>query len=237
MPQLFHFRERHMLGLRQTCVALLSTAVAPLTAPLLDLLAPPACAACDRRLERHAVFCDACSWSVEPPGSRPLVPETPRVLAFGQYGGALAVALKQLKYHGRSDLGRPLSALLRHASRQSCLKGHDVVVPVPLHPRQLAARGYNQAALLARGACQEVAAPLATHLLSRIRHTSAQALLDASARSNNVSGAFGASRAVAGRRVLLVDDVVTTGATLASCSEALRRAGAAHVDALVIARS
>lgn len=115
----------------------------------------------------------------------------------------------------------------------------DVVIPVPLHPARLAARGYNQAALLGAAVAGELAVPLVARALSRTRATPPQARLDRAARLGNVAGAFRVRMParVRGRRVLLIDDVSTTGATLAACAAALREAGAAEVTALVVART
>lgn len=111
----------------------------------------------------------------------------------------------------------------------------DVVVPVPLHAGRLAERGYNQAALLARPVARVIGAPLACRALVRVRATERQASLDREARLANVVDAFACRGDVRGRRVLLVDDVTTTGATLNACRSALAVAGARDVVALVLA--
>jgi ComF family protein len=199
---------------------------------LADVLAPPTCAACDQRLERRAVLCPACAGGVV------VAPKGP-VTAFGVYGGPLGEALRRLKYEGRPDLATPLGDLLRRAARTGRLRA-DLVVPVPLHPARLAERGYNQAALLAAAVARELGTPLEPRALRRIRHTPQQARLDRAARLSNVAGAFvpGArGERVRGRRVVLVDDVATTGATLGACSDALRDAGASSVTSLVVARA
>lgn len=202
--------------------------------PLVDLLAPPRCAACDARLRGRAVFCAACAPSVIP--AIPFVADG--VAAFALYGGAVSEALRRLKYGGRADLAGPLGHLARRAARAASLRA-DAVVPVPLHPARLAERGYNQAALLAMEVAEELEVPLWPRALRRVRPTAQQARLDRTARRHNVAGAFAvrSPEAVAGRRLLLIDDVCTTGATLAACAEALRTAGAAKVTALVVARA
>jgi ComF family protein len=202
--------------------------------PLVDLLAPPLCAACDAELRGRAVFCAACVPSVIP--ALPFVADD--VAAFALYGGAVAEALRRLKYGGRADLALPLGHLARRVARAASIEA-DAVVPVPLHPSRLAERGYNQAALLAVEVARELDAALWPRALRRIRHTAQQARLDRAARRDNVAGAFAARtpRAIAGRRLLLVDDVCTTGATLAACAEALHAAGAAEVVSLVVARA
>ncbi|MFT3766723.1 MAG: phosphoribosyltransferase family protein [Minicystis sp.] len=205
---------------------------------LADVLAPPACAACDARVRRRAVFCAACVPAVLPAAPEPASGGAPPVIAFALFGGAVAEALRRLKYAGRSDLAGPLGHLARRAARAAHLDV-DVVIPVPLHPARLAERGYNQAALLATEVARELAVPTSALALARTRHTPQQARLDRAARLGNVTGAFRVRlpAQVRGRRVLLVDDVSTTGATLSACATALRDAGAAAVTALVVART
>jgi ComF family protein len=195
-------------------------------------LGPPTCAACDARVRTRVVFCRACSATLEPP------PRLDDLVAFGAFTGALAIALRRLKYQDRPELAAPLGHLVRLAVRRAKLTA-DLVVPVPLHPRRLVERGYNQAALLAAGAAVELAAPLAPRALVRVRHTPQQALLDREARLGNVRAAFRVRcpAAIRGRRVVLVDDVATTGSTLTACTEALLAAGAASVTAIVVARA
>lgn len=205
---------------------------------LVDLLAPPTCAGCDARLRRRAVFCGACASAIERADPRPAMEGALGITAFAIFGGPIAGALRRLKYAGRAELAGPLGDLLRRAARDRELAA-DVVVPVPLHPARLAERGYNQAALLGAEVARELGAPMEARALRRVRHTPQQARLDRGARLSNVEGAFCARwpERVRGRRVLLVDDVSTTGATLAACAEALREAGAAHVAAIVVARA
>ena len=114
----------------------------------------------------------------------------------------------------------------------------DVLVPVPLHSRRLRERGYNQSALLAAEVGKRNGLPVVTDSLVRLRHTKAQVkTAGAEERQRNLAGAFGCRNAkLAGRRVLVVDDVCTTGATLNSCATALRAAGAASVWGLALAR-
>lgn len=189
-------------------------------------LGPPACAACDVAISgKAAAFCVACAATVERIENR--TPVSPYA-----FGGALKTAIVRLKYEGRADLARPLGRLLRDAVRSAGLRA-DMVVPVPLHPVRLVERGYNQSALLAAHLARDVA-PLET-AVRRIAIRQRQASLARSERLANLEGAFVARPSVRGRTVLLVDDVCTTGATLAACEAALLRAGALNVLAATLA--
>ena len=196
----------------------------------LDLLFGWDCLACDEPLTAPALLCPICEVTLEPP--RPPTQLGFPVFAGGAHTGALARAVHRLKYRDAAFVARPLGLWLATA-----LPHHlavDRVVPVPLHPRRLAERGYNQAALLARVVARErglVSDPVA---LRRVTDTPTQTTLDREARADNVKGAF-AARSDAPGRVLLVDDVVTTGATLLACAEAIRRGGGEVVGALVAA--
>jgi ComF family protein len=197
------------------------------------LVFPRGCAACDAPLRARAAFCASCAASVEVRAGSPAGGfGDGAVVAAASYGGALAQALHRLKYCGRVDVAPQLGDLLARAAHGARF---DLVVPVPLHPIRLAERGFNQAALLARPLVQGRFAP---EVLARARPTPQQTRLARAERAKNMSGAFrGRVDRLRGARVLLVDDVVTTGATLAACRAALLDAGAAEVSALVVARA
>jgi ComF family protein len=180
-----------------------------------------------------AAFCTGCAATA----SRAPPLGSDGVAAF-TYGGAIATAITRLKYERRPDLARPLADLLWTAvAEHAGARRAEVVVPVPLHPVRLVERGFNQAALLAGPIARHLGVPLVARALARSRDTGRQALLDREGRLANMRGAITARKArrVVGRRVLLVDDVRTTGATLEACAAALREAGARLVVTAVVA--
>jgi ComF family protein len=150
------------------------------------------------------------------------------------YGGPLADAIHRYKYRDRSDLAPVLGSLM--AERAVRWRGRvDVVVPVPLHWRRRRSRGYDQAALLAVAVARSLRLPARLRALRRVRQTKSQVELPHEERRKNVAGAFEARGIAIGSRVLLVDDVRTTGATLEAASSVLREAGAREVHAFVLA--
>ena len=152
------------------------------------------------------------------------------------YGGVMREALHRFKFGGRRALARPLADLAFEQCGASLPDGIVAVVPVPLARDREWERGFNQAALLAERVAKRLDVPIRTGWLARQRATRPQSDLPAAERSANVRAAFRATPAVAGRHVLLVDDVLTTGATLAECARALRAAGARCIGALTVAR-
>lgn len=154
------------------------------------------------------------------------------------YGGPVAFAIQHFKYYGRTGLSRPLAAYLI-----GYLQAHDLtfdyVVPVPLHPERLAFRGYNQSELLADELGRAHRLPIRTDLIHRARHTQPQATLNRHQRVENVRDAFlpTQSGGLKGERILLIDDVCTTGSTLKACAQALHEAGAGDIWALAVARA
>lgn len=138
-----------------------------------------------------------------------------------------------IKYGGRRQLGRQMGALLgTYLAKSRSFGGCQAVVPVPLHPLRRWKRGYNQAEEIARGVAQAMGLPLETHLLRRSRYTKTQTKLSGGAKTRNVQGAFrtdprrtAALHAAGIRHLLLVDDVLTTGSTLAACASPLLTAG------------
>jgi ComF family protein len=153
------------------------------------------------------------------------------------FQGVLRQAIHRFKYGGFKALSAPLAELLARNLESRPLPG-EVLVPVPLHPLRLRDRGYNQSGLLAREMGRLTGLAVEEQTLFRHRNSRAQARTpEAEERRGNVSGAFGCrGHALRGKRVILIDDVCTTGATLNSCAVALKTAGAASVWGLALAR-
>lgn len=152
---------------------------------------------------------------------------------YGSYEGTLRKLIHLFKYSGVRRLAQPLAALLADALPRD--RQFDLVTAVPLHWRRRWQRGYNQAELLGRAIARARGIPSA-NVLRRVAATRAQAGLSNAQRRENVAGAFRARRRVAGLRILIVDDVMTTGATLGACARALKKAGAKSVSVLSLAR-
>ncbi|MBS7545395.1 ComF family protein [Ancylobacter oerskovii] len=226
----------------------------------LDHALPPTCMACKRAVGEPGGLCAACwrqlDFICEPLCERlgvpleaganrlsPLAAQHPpaygRARAAVCFGEVARELVHGFKYADRTDLADPLAGLMARAGTE-LLRDAEALVPVPLHPRRLFKRRFNQSALLALGIERRSAVPMRPAWLVRRRATTPQVGLDRAARAENVAGAFAvpdAARAeVAGRRIVLVDDVLTTGATLDACAKALLRAGAERVDVLVFAR-
>lgn len=170
-------------------------------------------------------ICIECSWSSPPCSS---------FAAWGHYRGVLEKVLVAFKFHKHDFLSQHLADLLLEVTPAD---GFDLVIPVPLHPRRLRSRGYNQSELLSRRFAKSRRLEHSASILERIKETSPQTALGRAERAKNVRKAFVASSDVEGREVLLIDDVCTTGATIQECARALLKAGAAEVHAAVVARA
>ena len=158
------------------------------------------------------------------------------VVAYDERARALVLPFK----HGdRTDMAKAYGKWMARAGAE-LMAAADLIAPVPLHWRRLFSRRYNQSVLLARGVSRETMKPLAPDLLRRLRWTGSQAGLKLKERRSNVFSAFEVhprwAERVKGKGVVLVDDVLTTGATVEACTRALKRAGAGHVDVLTLAR-
>ena len=202
---------------------------------VLDLVFTPRCVECG---EEGAYMCPTCLAAVEPEPSAFEIGAGAAAIearAVYRFEGAARKAVHQLKYQGVTALAPPLGRLM--AARLPQPSAPMVVAPVPLHRSRLRERGYNQAELLAKEVGRRTGALVTTRLLSRTQAAPPQAQArSVDARFAAVRGAFQAAPEAAGADVLLIDDVCTTGSTLAACADALLRAGAARVAALTFAR-
>lgn len=197
---------------------------------VLDAVYPSRCALCS--ILGDAPVCPACASDFDP--SRPFVVFGDGDLAYRaaiyRYEGRAAQAVRRLKYDRATSLAAPLAAWVREAYDQ--LDVHpEAVVPVPIHPARRRRRGFNQAELLCEALPRDLVRPA---LLRRIRRTRPQVGLNYNQRSKNLTGAFAAA-GVAGKRILLVDDVLTSGQTARECAKTLLAAGAVEVGILAFA--
>ncbi|MFO0678286.1 MAG: phosphoribosyltransferase family protein [Polyangiaceae bacterium] len=210
----------------------------PIVRALVEILAPSGCAACDVpvRVPRRGtipLFCPTCDVAaiLDPV-------DDPAVLAPYAYGGAVATALHRFKYRERPDLGGRLGAAMGGYAVRRALRA-DLVVPVPLSRARLVERGYNQASILAATVARSIESGFAPTALSRTGEGAVQVGRRRAERFRNVASLFAVARPerIAGKDVLLVDDVRTTGATSEACARVLRAAGARSVTVLVFARA
>lgn len=229
---------------------------------VLDALLPPRCVACGEPVDRPRTLCLGC-WSALVFVTRPLCvvcgdpfetappgdpvcgdclaspPAWGRGRSALRYDDASRPLVLGFKHGDRLHLASLLAGWMRSAGAE-LLAECDVLVPVPLHWRRLIARRYNQAAVLAHAVGRTAGIAVSDRALARVKRTPSQGQLTKAQRARNVQGAFrvvsGRRGEIAGRRVLLVDDVLTSGATAGACTRVLLRAGAASVDLLTLAR-
>lgn len=223
---------------------------------LLEVVFPPACVACDAVLLGGRFFCELCAplllavgpvhcgRCAEPglfpkgmcPRCRKRRPQFHRAFAPYEHDGAIARAIHRFKYEDRPELSGQLGELLWLQSKPFLASAPLHVCPIPLHQRRYRERRYDQATLLANELClRDRRLVLADHLLKRTRATERQVGLSDAARVANVRDAFEARGGV--DAVLLVDDVMTTGATASSAARALERAGVKRVEVLTLCRA
>lgn len=228
----------------------------------LDLVLPPLCLTCKAVVSEPGSLCAPC-WSqmtfleaplcaacghpfdvdLGPDAVCGLCVEDPfpfrRARAVFRYNDASKALILRFKHADRLE-GAPAFARWMARAGAALLAQSDVIVPVPLHRWRLWSRRYNQAAVLALALGKLCARPVETSVLIRPKRTPSQGHLGRADRARNVRGAFAVppelSVKIQGKTVLLIDDVMTTGATLAACADALKKAGAAHVDALTLGR-
>lgn len=249
MSRLLPSVEVHAMAWRQWVTAALDLVFPPLCAICRRLLGDgrrdPLCGPCWQSLERIAPpWCRCCGTPLGIEGlceaCRRRRPDFAYARAAARYGDLVREAIHAFKFGRRPGLAEPLGDLLA-ALGLSALPGAapDLLVPVPLHRRRKRERGYDQALLLARRLERAWGVPVAADALVRVTATAPQTDLDAVERRRNVRDAFAVTRAerIAGRHIVLVDDVLTTGATAGECARVLLRAGAAAVGILTVART
>jgi len=231
---------------------------------LLDLLFPPRCVHCRRTGESLCATCRSAIRQAPAPrcercdlplfaamgprcsaclalARQPMPSALERIVVASIYEEAVGSAIRALKFRRQRRLAQPLANLLASAAQRAELTA-DLIIPMPLHSGRRRERGYNQATLLARPLAGALRIPLHDGVLARVRATQPQTRLSRDARRANVAGAFAlapgpaAMKILAGKRVLLVDDVTTTGATLEAAAEALLAARPAAIYALAVAR-
>ena len=222
------------------------------TGVVLDALMPPQCLSCRAPVDRQGSLCGLLaprrlyrrapmrnlrlSLQLQCTRERPRYGRARAVMRYDDHSRRLVLAFK---YGDRTEAVPRFATWMAHAGA-ALLDNADMLVPVPLHRLRLLARRFNQAALLAQGIARARAIEVVPDLLERVRRTPPQTGLSLAARARNVRGAFRVGRDLAARvrdrRVVLVDDVMTTGATADACVATLRRAGAANVDVLTLAR-
>ncbi|MFW6133037.1 MAG: ComF family protein [Planctomycetota bacterium] len=200
---------------------------------LLNLVGLNACRRCAATLGPNIPArddgCDACSATL---------PRYDRVVRLGPYAGPLRAFVRNLKYHRREAMRRRLARLLAEAVAARAAGAFDLVAPVPMHWRRRLVRGYDHAGVLGWEIARTLRCPL-DEVLVRVRHTAPQVRLSRTQRVANVRGAFTVRRRadLDGARVLLVDDVTTTGATADEAARTLLRGGAASVTLAVVAKA
>lgn len=201
------------------------------------------CAGCDADLPRNTRACPGCALPLAAGSNGDCEYCRARSFSFDRafvpfrYRPPVDFLILGLKFTHRLSHARLLGELFAAALAERNAPPPDCIIPVPLHPLRLRERGFNQALELARPSARRFGLPLLANGLRRVRHTPPQTQMDASRRHDNPQGAFAANQPLAGRRVALMDDVVTTASTVAECSRILRASGATDIEIWAIGRA
>ena len=226
-----------------------------------NLVLPPICLHCHAPVADYGVLCAPCWRGIDfitPPVCDRLGVPVPcadeevvlssaalrdpplydRARAVARFDGVMRNLIHGFKYSDRHEASEMLARLMGSAGAE-LIRDADILMPVPLHPKKLWTRRYNQAGILAQRIAELTDLPLDLSTLRRVKQTASQVGLNSQERRENVASAFairqGARKKVSGKRVLLIDDVITTGATLEGCAVVLKQAGAKGVDCLAVA--
>jgi ComF family protein len=219
---------------------------------ILDFIYPPACVVCESLPDpEKKLICESC-WQKLPRlqpddelSTHPIQMEenvASALLALGvwEFSDEMQTVIHEMKFHGKKSLSRWLGdAMAEAASRRPQFASADALIPVPLHKTKFRERGYNQSLLLAQRVSRKLNIPILEQVLRRIRYTKSQATLNAAEREKNMQGAFGifSEHLISDKKIIVVDDVFTTGATLKACARALLDSGAAAVLSLTAAKT
>ena len=239
------------------------TAMRSMLGRLADFLLPPVCISCRTRIGSHGLLCGSCFAKIDfitsPLCARlgvplpfeagdPLLsaaaiaspPVYDRARAAAHYSDTMRELIQSFKYRDRHE-GLPLLARWLKRAGDELLSDADLILPVPLYPTRAWRRRFNQSAMLAIALNRLSGVPVACFILKRVRRTASQVGLTASQRRRNVAGAFridkGRAHELKAKKLVVVDDVITTGATAEACARVLKRSGAARVDILALARA
>lgn len=209
-----------------------------------DAIYPPRCPFCDQFISEHGRICGPCDRSLIRLDSDAVFAHLPKLWfikcrSLFAYDGSVKDAIHNLKYNERLDLVRYFGNELCRGAKE--IGQFDLIAPVPLHRKRLAARGFNQSALLARKLGKLLSIPTDLDSLRRVKNIDPQVGMERDERIKNVKGAFGVIskrvQKISERNILLIDDVLTTGATVNECSKVLIKSGAESVRVLTIART
>lgn len=198
-----------------------------------ELLFPSRCQLC--RQYGRGYLCLKCLESL-PKTVTPLYEYHLKVHSLFAYQGTIKELLHRFKYQGFREIGKPLGTLLGKHYQGVLNNDYDLLIPVPLHKQELQTRGFNQALILANGFVSHYPLKLMPEALRKIRKTRSQVGLNLSERKENLKKVFMASQLVKDKRVLLIDDVFTTGETFRACRTTLREAGAKSVEGITLCR-